>query len=90
MLAHYGSTVVLRRFAPVIPMIVVAWLVTAPLVTAPGAVATSSLLALLALLTASARIVQANSKNAQPAASLAQARHDSDRTSSPAHGRRKR
>ena len=86
----YRSTVVLRRFAPGIPMIAVAWLVTAPLVTAPNVVATSILLALLALLTVFPRIVQTTSKHAQPAASLAPARHDSYRLSSPAHDWRKR
>jgi hypothetical protein len=90
MLDHYGSTVVLRRFAPGIPMIAVAWLVTAPLVTAPNVVATSILLALLALLTAFPRIVQTTSKNALPAASLARALHDADRPSSPPHDWRKR
>jgi hypothetical protein len=85
MLAYFGSTVVQRMFALVIPIILAAWLVTPR-----TAIATSSLFALLALFAAFAWIVQTTYKNAQPAASLAQALHDADRGSSPAHQRRNR
>ncbi len=79
MLAHLRWNVVQRMSALIIPIMVATWLVTPPLV-----IATSSLFALLALLTAIAWSVQ-TCKHAQPAASLAQALRDADRTSSPAH-----
>lgn len=82
MLAYFGSTVAQRLFVLIVPISLAAWLVTPATVSAP-----SSLFALLALLTVLAWIVQTTYKNAQPAASLAQALHDADRTSSP-HQRR--
>lgn len=85
MLAYFGSTVVQRRFALIVPISLAAWLVTPPTV-----IMTSSLFALLALLTAFAWIVQTTYKNAQPASSLAQALHNADRTSSPTHQSRNR
>lgn len=85
MVAHLRSNVVQRIFALVIPITLAAWLVMAPTV-----IATSSLFALLALVAAFTWIAQTTYKNAQPAASLAQALHDADRASSPAHQWRNR
>jgi hypothetical protein len=83
--AHFGSTVVRRKFALIIPVIVAAWLATTPTVTA-----TSSLVAILALLTAFVWIVQTTYRNAQPAACPAQGPHRADRATSPAHDRPRR
>jgi uncharacterized membrane protein YoaK (UPF0700 family) len=85
MLAPLRWTVVQRMSALIIPIMLATWLVTPPTV-----IATSSLFALLALTTAFVWIAQTTYKSAQPAASLAQALHDADRTSSPAHQWRNR
>ena len=73
----FRGEVVERMFVLIIPL-----MLAASFVTPPTVIATSSLFALLALLTAFAWIVQTTYKHAQPAASLAQALHDADRTSS--------
>lgn len=85
MSVHHRTTVAHRLFALAIPIVIAAWVLTPATV-----IATSSFVAFAALLMASALIVATTYRNAQPAASLAQALHDADRAGSAATERHRR
>jgi hypothetical protein len=70
----YHRTHVPRMAAFTVPLVVAAWLVAVPSV-----VAASTFVACVVLITAVGWIVQKTHADAQPAASLAQSLHDSDR-----------
>ena len=74
MRSYSGSTLVDRNLALSLPVVTVAWLLTVPAV-----LTTSSFLAAAGLLIGVAWVARTTYRNAQPASSLAQSFHDTER-----------